>query len=65
MLYLDLPWISRSSVHLMRFVCCFLYAVIEELLTLESVSKIIDTHKKDTNKLQPSVNTTTMNTGKA
>ena len=21
--YLDLPWISRSSVHLMRFVCCF------------------------------------------
>jgi hypothetical protein len=40
-------------------------AVIEELLTLESVSKIIDTHKKDTNKLQPSVNTTTVNTGKA
>ena len=40
-------------------------AVIEELLTLESVSKIIDTHKKDTNKLLPSVNTTTVNTGKA
>ena len=40
-------------------------AVIEELLTLESVSKIIDTHKKDTNKLLPSVNTTMVNTGKA
>jgi len=40
-------------------------AVIEELLKLESVSKIIDTHKKDTNKLQPSVKTTTVNTGKA
>ena len=40
-------------------------AVIEELLTLESVSKIIDTHKKDTNKLQTSVNTTMVNTGKA
>ena len=40
------------------------YNKIEELLTLESVSKIIGTHKKDTNKLQPSVNTTTANTGK-
>ena len=29
------------------------------------MSKIIDTHKKDTNKIQPSVNTTTVNTGKA
>ena len=34
-------------------------------MTLESVSKITDTHKKDANKLQPSVNATTVHTGKA